>query len=231
MELTNGWRALFVQHQDDCPPGYVGERLEQRGATVEVVDARSGQLPDPREFGLVVSLGSDDSAYDESVPYLRRESELLATCVAEHVPVFGICFGSQLLTRVLGGSVYRSPDGPEIGWLSVDSTDPSLVESGPWLVWHLDVMGPPPNGREIARTPVGTQAFVHGPHVGVQFHPEATPDSAAIWADHYRDSLHQVGLVPDELLAETRGRQAEARNRAHALTDRIVDRARVLVGR
>ncbi|MQA07752.1 MAG: hypothetical protein GEU98_04200 [Pseudonocardiaceae bacterium] len=222
MELTG--RVLFVQHQDDCPPGYVGERLEQRGARVEVVRAQDARLPDPREFELIVPLGSDDSAYDESVPYLRREWELLDGAVTAGVPVFGICFGAQLLSRVLGGQVYRAPDGPEIGWLTVHTTDPEFVEPGPWLVWHLDVMGTPPGGVEIASTAVGTQAFVHGQHVGTQFHPEATPASAEVWARHYHDALGEVGVDHDGLLAETRALRDDARRRAHTLTDRVLAR-------
>lgn len=214
-------RVLFVQHQDDCPPGYVGERMERQGARIEVVRAQH-ELPDPREFELIVPLGSDDSAYDDAVSYVPRELKFLDDAVHAGVPVFGICFGAQLLSRALGGRVFRSPSGPEIGWLRVDTTRPELVEPGPWLVWHLDVMGPPPGGTEIARTPVGTQAYVHGRHIGMQFHPEATVDSARTWADHYRASLAEVGVNHDALLAETVARQEEARQRAHGLTDRVL---------
>jgi GMP synthase-like glutamine amidotransferase len=117
--------VLCVQHQDDCPPGYVGQRLVDLGAHLEVVDARQGRLPDPREFDLVVSLGSDDSAHDDTVPYLRQEWEVLETAVRAEVPVLGICFGAQLLSVVLGGSVAPLPDGPEIGWLTVRTGHPA----------------------------------------------------------------------------------------------------------
>ena len=219
-------RVLFVQHQDDCPPGHVGERVEQRGARVEVVRAQSGSLPDPRLYDLVVPLGSDDSAYDESLPYLRGEWELLAAAVDAGVPVFGICFGAQLLARVLGGEVHRASGGPEIGWLTVRTTEPGLVDSGPWLVWHLDVIGAaPPAARANAHTDVGIQAFTCGPHVGTQFHPEATPDSARVWAERYRESLREIGVDAGALLAETDAGATAARRRGHRLTDRVMEHA------
>lgn len=222
-------RVVFVQHQDDCPPGLVGERLADLGATLEVVDARSPRLPDPGEFQLVVPLGSDDSAADESLPYLRGEWELLERAVGVGVPVFGICFGAQLLCRVLGGRVSPAPGGPEIGWLPVDTVDTDVVGPGPWLVWHLDVMEPGPDSTGIARTAVGAQAFTHGPHLGVQFHPEATLASVRVWAEHYRSSLDRLDIAPAALLAETAARSAAARRRADALVDRVLSRAGVAV--
>lgn len=219
-------RVLHVQHQDDCPPGLVGERLAELGADQLVVDARD-PLPDPTGFDLVVTLGSDDSAADESVPYLRREWALLERAVRANVPVLGICFGAQLLCRVLGGTVRPAPGGPEIGWLRVDTTEPDLVEPGPWLVWHLDLMEPGPESTVVARTDVGVQAFRHGPHLGVQFHPEATLASVRVWAERYRGSLDRLGLDPTALLEETERRAAQARARLDALVDRMLARAGV----
>ncbi len=222
-------RVLFVQHQDDCPPALVGERLAMLGAAVEVVEAQAPRLPHPAEFDLVVPLGSDDSAADESLPYLHNEWELLERAVQSRVPVFGICFGAQLLCRVLGGSVRLLSGGPEIGWLPVESSDSDVIEPGPWLVWHLDLMEPGARSVEIARTAMGAQAFSHGPHLGVQFHPEATLASVRVWAEHYRSSLDQLGIDPGALLEETRDCARAARLRAHALVDRVLARAGVAV--
>lgn len=217
-------RVLFVQHQDDCPPGYVGDRLAERGADVDVVRAGSAALPDPTAYDLVVPLGSDESAYDESLPYLRPEWDLLSAAVDAGVPVFGVCFGAQLLARVLGGRVYVSPSGPEIGWLRVETADPALLEPGPWMVWHLDVLEPPPGAVVLARTPAACQAYAHGPHVGVQFHPEATVDSITSWARGYEHSLREASIDAADLLAETHAGRDAARRRAYALTDRVVER-------
>ena len=216
--------VLCVQHQDDCPPGHVGERLTDLGAELEIVDVRRGSLPDPREFDLVLSLGSDDAAHDEGVQYLRAEWKLLETAVDADVPVFGICFGGQLLSRVLGGSVAPLPDGPEIGWLPVESDDPEMFEPGPWLVWHLDGMTPPPGAAVVARTDRATQAFATERTVGVQFHPEVTMEGARVWSTNYRDQLLALGLDPDELLEQVRVREPETRRRAHRLTDRVLER-------
>lgn len=217
-------QVVFIQHQDDCGPGYLGERAEERGAATIVVDALDVGLLDPHRFDLVVPLGSDDAAYDGSLAYLADEQNFLRDAVRADIPVFGVCFGAQLLSLVLGGQV-RPATEPEIGWLDVRTDQPDLIEAGPWLIWHLDVMTCPPGGVALAWTDVGLQAFRSGPHLGVQFHPEATPSSARAWAGKYDESLGSLDLDPDLLLEETDRRAPAARQRAHRLFDRAWDRA------
>ncbi len=214
--------VLCVQHQDDCTPGHVGARLAELGAELEVVDARAGTLPDPRQFDLILSLGSDDAAHDDAVPYLPVERQLLETAVGADVPVFGICFGAQLLSRILGGSVAPFPDGPEIGWLSVQTADPDLIETGPWLIWHLDAMTVPPGAVSVAWTDRATQAFATRGVVGVQFHAEVMMAGARVWSAKYRRYLLALGIDPDELLEQVRIREPETRRLAHRLTDRVL---------
>lgn len=215
---------LFIQHQDDCPPGYVGERASQRGLSVEVLRAGRDPWPGVSGYDLVVPLGSSHSAYDTSVPYLAEEARLIREAVDAGVPVLGICFGAQLLARVLGGDVSPMPEDPEIGWLPVSTADPALIDRGPWLFWHFDAMTVPPGADKIASTAWGTQAFSYGPHIGVQFHPEATPQSVSSWARAYHPALAQLGIKADDLIAETRWREDSARTRGHVLLDRVLDR-------
>lgn len=213
-------RVLFLQHQDDCGPGYLGDRARELGLTVEVADLAAGDRPaDPRPFAMIVPLGSDDSVLDPTVAYLAHERAFLADAVAHGVPVLGVCFGAQLLATVLGARV-RPLERPEVGWVALDTSEPGLVEEGPWLVWHQDALECPPGAELLASSPVAVQAFRHGPHLGVQFHPEATPESARAWAATYGDALGEIGVDVPGLIDETDRRRLEARDRAAALLDR-----------
>lgn len=222
-------RVLFVQHQADCPPGLVGDRLVELGHRLDVVDPRSA-LPDVTGYDLVVPLGSEDSAADESVPYLRAEWALLDAAIAAGIPVFGICFGAQLLCRVLGGTVGLAPGGPEVGWMTVQVDEqvdgqvdgPDQVLAGPWLSWHHDALVPPA-GSALAHSAAGNQTYVVGRNVGVQFHPEATPEAAAAWAVGDAATLKQLGIDPEELVAAVEDGEA-ARARVAALVDWVLTR-------
>ncbi len=114
-------RALVVQHEEPTPPGFVTEWLAEHEAIVETfrIDIDNREV-DPTSYDLIVSLGSEFAAFDDSKPFVPREARLMRAAIDADVPVLGLCFGGQLLARVLGGEVFRSPDS-EIGWLPVGS--------------------------------------------------------------------------------------------------------------
>jgi GMP synthase-like glutamine amidotransferase len=130
--------------------------------------------------------------------------------------VLGICFGGQLMARVLGADTWRG-EVAEVGWLPVRSEEPDLVPEGPWFQWHFDTFDLPQGARLLADTPAGPQAFSYGRSLGVQFHPEVTPAIMDDWVRVYRHELEEVGVGSDELLEETRRQKASSRGRAWQL--------------
>ena len=216
-------RALIVQHEAPTPPGLVSDWLAQRAASVDVlrIDLED-HVPDPRDYDLIVSLGSEFPAFDDSVPFIGRETQLIQQAVSADVPFLGLCFGGQLMARVLGGRSFRA-DRSEIGWLPVRTNDPELVGEGPWFQWHFDSFTLPPGARLIAETDIGPQAYLIGRSLGLQFHPEVTPEIMAAWVGAYRHELDAEGVDPDALLEETRRRAATARANAERLLNAYLD--------
>jgi GMP synthase-like glutamine amidotransferase len=217
-------RALVIQHEQPTPGGYVHQWLEERGADQDVfrIDLEEREV-DPSGYDMVVSLGSEFAAFDDSVPWIERERRLLANAARTDVAVLGICFGGQLLARALGGRSFRGE--PEIGWLPVRTRKPSLVSEGPWFQWHFDTFTPPPGARLMADSPAGPQAYVVGRSLGLQFHPEVTPEIMDNWVKAYRHELDQEGVDPDRLLEDTYRRADDTRARAWRLFDGFLDRA------
>lgn len=211
-EADGKLRALIVQHEEPTPAGVAGEWLVELGADVDVfrIDIEERDV-DPRDYDLIVTLGSQFSAFDDSLPWIEREKRLLLEASEADLPVLGLCFGGQLLARVLGGEVYRGALS-EVGWLPVRSRNPSLVPQGPWFQWHFDTFTLPPGAELIAESDAGPQAFVVGRSLCVQFHPEITPDIVVDAVRVYPHELEEVGLDPGVLLEETR-RMAEASRR------------------
>ena len=216
-------RVLMVQNEGASPPGAISQWLDDQGAEVSVlrVDIEEREA-DPRDYGLIVPLGSEFPAYDESRPFVVRAKRLLERAVDADVPVLGVCFGGQLLARVLGGDAFRAPE-PEIGWIRVRSNDPKLVSEGPWFQWHFDSFSVPPDATLVAETDAAPQAFVLGRHLGVQFHPEVTPEIMETWVGTYRHELDDEGVDPDALLEETKQRAEETRRASRRLLRRYLD--------
>lgn len=177
------------------------------GIDLEVVTT-ADPMPDPALLDGLVVFGSEQSAYDDAVPWLADELAVVEAAVSAGTPVLGICFGGQLLSRVLGGSVGPAEVG-EFGWTHVQTDDEALVPAGPWLEFHFDAFTIPPGGVEIARTALASQAFTYGPHLGVQFHPEITPEGFDTWAAAWNargfdQELPALGLELDGLRADVR---------------------------
>jgi GMP synthase-like glutamine amidotransferase len=219
------WRALVIQHEEPTPPGLIASWLEERGAEVETlrIDEQDPHDLDPRDYDLIVSLGSEFGAYQDDLEWIAHEMDLLHDAAEADVPILGVCFGGQLLARVLGGEVFRS-EKEEIGWLPVGSSDPELVPEGPWFQWHFDSFTPPPGARVIAENAVGPQAYVIGRSLGVQFHPEVTPEIMDSWVRAYRHELDEHGVDPDRLLEQTHEQSASTRATSLKLLDTFLDR-------
>ncbi len=203
--------ALVRQHEEGAPPGLLADWLEARGIPAVVSRSWLGEpVPDPAGHLFVVSLGSRFGPRDVEEPLVADELGLLRACVAADVPVLGLCFGGQALAAVLGGRIEPAP-APELGWREIETDDAALVPPGPWLEWHFERFCTPPDATALARTADAPQAFVQGPHLGVQFHPESTPEIVAGWAAEDRGRLVGLGLEDAaELLAATTPEQREA---------------------
>jgi GMP synthase-like glutamine amidotransferase len=227
MTTTTGdrWRALVIEHERPTPPGLLEPWLRERGAEPETlrIDEEDPHDLDPRDYGLIVSLGSEFPAYEDSLEWIAHELDLMREAAEADVPILGVCFGGQLLARVLGGRVFRA-EREEIGWLPVRSSDPELVPEGPWFQWHFDSFTPPPGARLLAETEVGPQAYAIGRSLGVQFHPEVTPEIMDDWVRAYRHELDEHGVDPDALLAETHEHTQRSRDASFALFDRFLER-------
>jgi GMP synthase-like glutamine amidotransferase len=229
-------RALILQHDHVSPPGPVAERFAHRGYEIveEVVVAPENfhspnqpfDFPDPREFDAIVVMGAPWGAWDDETigNWLLPEMEWMREADDLGVPVFGICFGGQLLARVHGGSVARGPRA-EIGWTSIWSQETDLVGTGPWFHWHYDRWQVPPGAREVARNSLASQAFVLRRNLAVQFHPELTPAGLKGWYENGgRPLVEADGQDPDVLYQHTLAEAEDAARRAHDLVDAFLDR-------
>jgi GMP synthase-like glutamine amidotransferase len=228
-------RALFLQHDHLSPPGPVAERFAHRGYAIteervvapENFDAPNQpfDFPDPREFDALVVMGAPWGAWDDETigNWLLPEIEWLREADDLGVPVFGICFGGQLLARAHGGSVARAPR-PEIGWTSIWTQEPDLVGPGPWFEWHYDRWQVPPEARELARNSMASQAFVLRRNLGVQFHPELTAAGLQGWLENGgRAGVVADGQDPAILYQHTLAEGEDAARRAHDLVDAFLD--------
>lgn len=223
--------ALVLQFGETGPPGLLGNWLAERGIETAVHHADApGPAPDPREHDFIACLGARWNPTDDEPPVLLAR-EVVQRALEHDVPVLGLCFGGQLLASVLGGDIRPLPE-PELGWVTIDSDEPDAVPPGPWLSWHWYGFATPPGADEIARSAAGPQAFRHGRHLGVQFHPESTVEIVSVWARSETEKVRAAGLGESVARVEVgRAYARQAAADAYRLFDHFWAQARSSNGR
>jgi GMP synthase-like glutamine amidotransferase len=219
-------KALVLMHGDWGPPGLLAEWLDERAIRYDLHRTYVGDpMPDPGGYAFIASLGSNRNPRDTDDPAVAAELVLFERAIEYDVPILGLCFGGQALAVALGGEVEPAPE-PELGWTEIATDEPELVPPGPWLEWHFERFTTPPGATEIARTAAATQAFRHGRHLGVQFHPESTVEIVERWAESDGEQLAALGHGDGaELIAATLAEREAARTAAFTLFDGFLERA------
>lgn len=162
-----------------------------------------GVLPDPGDFHLLIVMGGPMAVGDvEAYPWLVEEKRFIREAVEGGMKVLGICLGAQLIAEALGGSVSPGTHR-EIGRHDVIkgpaaehcALGRALPERFPAFHWHGDCFSIPPGAVPLGCSEAcAAQGFVHEDRiVALQFHLEATPDSAAALIRNCPDELAAGG--------------------------------------
>lgn len=227
-------RVLIIEHDHLSPPGPIAERLQQVGfeiTEIQVVPAQLFHTPNVAfdfpvgaelsTYQLIVSLGAPWGAWDNGSigNWLVPEMGCLKEAMLLDIPILGICFGGQLLARTLGGEITQSLRA-EIGWGLIHSDLPEFISPGPWFQFHYDQWSLPPGAIEIARNSIGSQAFVSGKNLAVQFHPDITAAGLLGWLENGGYSkVEEDGQDPHVLQELTQTAESGSRERTFQLVD------------
>ena len=204
-----------------------------------VVNVEAGApLPARGEFTGVLVTGSA-AMVTERHGWSERSAQWLREAAHAGTPLFGICYGHQLLAHALGGEVGDNPAGREMGTIALElhadaAHDPlfaGLPTQFAAQATHLQsVLRTPAGATVLARSAQdGCHAFRWGAHAwGVQFHPEFSARHMRGYVLARRDALTREGLDPATMAAGVRAtplarrvlrrfvRHARARARAAA---------------
>ncbi|HEY7175923.1 MAG TPA: glutamine-hydrolyzing GMP synthase [Micromonosporaceae bacterium] len=122
----------------------------------------------------IILSGGPSSVYEPGVP------DVDASLYESDVPLFGICYGFQLMARALGGTVAKT-GRREYGGTPLLVTQPGALFAGlpdKQDVWmsHGDAVSAAPDGYTVTATSAGATVAgfedVARRRAGVQFHPE-----------------------------------------------------------
>jgi len=228
-------RFLIIQNDPIEGLGLYGLLLSDEG-NVDVVHPYlpGASLPSAVSYDAFVIGPTPIPANDaEGHAFLARELRYLSGVIGSGKPILGVCCGGQILSKLLGGDVKRSPS-KEVGGYAVELTDAGrgdplfggFPSSFPVFQWHSDMFTVPPGGEQIARSELcPIQAFAKGTVRGVIFHLEVDHLDAARWADAYPAELAAVGKTKAQVIEECRSRERDMGRLAEVLIRNFVDLA------
>ena len=199
-------KVLSLCHIDDGVINMAENRFCELGHDVDkhffMID---NSPPSIDSFDVLAIFGGYMSAYEEKkYSWLSSELSFVEKVCSSGKPVFGICLGSQILARVLGGRAYQHAI-PEIGFWPVTLT--ASGKTSPFFrgfesafevfEWHFDSFDMPPGAVRLAeRSTCLNQAFSWGEKIfAVQFHLEFSYDQVKSMLEKKKNFIPENGIA------------------------------------
>ena len=173
-------------------------------ARLHAVDVVAGEpLPRPEAVAGAVITGSA-AMVTERQPWSERTAGWIRDAMDVELPLFGVCYGHQLMAHALGGRVDYLPGGREIGTQAIELSpaapgDPLLADLPPVFRAHTtheqSVLELPAGATVLARSARDPHHLLrYGRHaLSVQFHPEFNAEVMRAYLRRKREPMRQEG--------------------------------------
>jgi GMP synthase-like glutamine amidotransferase len=191
----------IFRHEDWIKAGHLTDTLAWRGVPYELIAIDEGMpVPDTIDDVSGLAFLGGTMSVNDPFPWIEDELRLIRRAKEKHLPVLGHCFGSQLISKALGGVVRPMP-AKEIGWHKVTLLDNAATRD--WLkevprtldilIWHHDSFTLPEGATPLYESRFcPNQAFVIDNMVATVAHVEVTTELLREWLDIYGYDLDPI---------------------------------------
>ena len=156
----------------------------------DVFSVKDGVFPsDISGWDGVMITGSPASVHD-GADWIARLESLIRAFHHLGTPMFGACFGHQVIATALGGVVGPNPDGWVMGTVTTSFVEASQAVA--FYAAHKEQVSVLPEGAVIVAETPGCRAagFAIGNHVlTTQYHPEMSKSFIAALLEELREDL------------------------------------------
>ena len=193
---------VIVKHSRTWSGDRCSQLLSELGYEIDWCYPQEGMpLPDTENFRAAIILGCRNSVNDDE-EWIHRELAWVESCLKNNCAFMGICFGGQLLAKVLGASVTRhEADLTEVGFIDLYPAECAGCEFDiprKLFQWHKEGFELPADTTLLCRSErYPNQAFRYNDNAyGLQFHPEVNHSVITQWFSTNED-YEAEGLDPD----------------------------------
>jgi GMP synthase (glutamine-hydrolysing) len=174
------------------------------------------KFPDPQTIAGIIVTGSGAMVTQE-LDWSEKTIDWLKPFLVKDIPILGVCYGHQMLAKLLGGTVNWNPNGREIGEINLDFNQdlkpdplfkgitPTKKNSLTFFATHQQsVTTLPDNVKLLGSTKLDpNHCFRYKKHIwGLQFHPEFSAQIIVEYIHARADDIKSEGLSPSKILKE-----------------------------
>lgn len=183
-----------------------------RRERVQVVDVAAGEALPPAQAVAGAIITGSGAMVTEQLAWSERSAGWIRDAMDAQLPLFGVCYGHQLMAHALGGRVDYLPGGREIGTQRIELSpglegDPltRVLRDGfrAHTTHEQSVLEPPPGATILARSARDPhQLLRYGPNaISVQFHPEFSAEVMRAYVRRKRADLRREGADPQQIFS------------------------------
>ena len=188
--MTNTDESDFAdQHPRDGAKFTALVQLARPTWSCEVFSVKDDVFPRTLDFDGFIITGSPASVHDDAA-WIGKLEKLIREISARKIPVFGACFGHQVIARALGATVAPNPQGWVLGRVETQFLPEGDVV--PFYAAHKEQVTDLPEGAHIVARTEGCAiaGYAVGTHIlTTQYHPEMTGEFISALLEAFEDDI------------------------------------------
>lgn len=221
----------IVCHADSEPANYLCTYLDKKNILYKKINGISDEVAalDLAAVAGLVFMGGRYSVNDE-LSWIADEIKLIQRAIQKDIPLMGICFGAQLISKALGAEV-STAEHMETGWHKIEADTSKLADihtldlndTFEVFEWHEDTFSIPDDAIPIfSGRNFENQGYLYGKVLSMQFHLEMTEHMVHEWLGRYNDCIPEPSqyVQSPEQITE---RLNERLDNLHAVAVKIYD--------
>ncbi|MDH5723379.1 MAG: hypothetical protein OEY94_08680 [Alphaproteobacteria bacterium] len=194
--------ALILRQLSPFRIGSFERTLLSKNFDLRYIDTYKEDLSaiDPLQHDVVITLGCTLGVNDSNkFPFINDIIRFLEKRITKDKPTLGICFGAQIMAKILGANVYKGQNGFEKGWspliITEEGKKSAIKHFNPEITSmfhsHNDTFDLPKNATLLASSKkYPHQAYKYGENIiAMQCHPEVTLNMIEEWLIMFVDQI------------------------------------------
>lgn len=205
-------KILLIQNHFTESFGQIETYLKNKEIEYEIFKAyEQHNYPLIKQYSHLIIGGSPHSSNEvNSIAFLKDEWKYVEKAILLEKPIFGLCFGAQLIARILGAKVKKNSlleiGDSKITLTKAGQSDPffkGFPEKFNAFQWHGETFDIPQGAEILAEGKFcNNQAYRYKNILAVQFHLEVDQILVSKWCNEFKEDIKEFHKSAEQIVQE-----------------------------